>query len=420
VRSREAAVAIGWLALAGPFLMFPGMAGAGNAEVVAALAIVTLAGAVVLARHFGVVAALTALFVVMVVIGWSRSPGQLASINHFSGIALGLFAMCAVALWCQTRQRLALAAVAIVLFGVAVLTVGFRSTPAIHKRKVFLSDTTAVPPPVVPLPLGGIHSVEVVNPNALSATAMMVLPVAAALAVTASSTTGPVVLRVFGAASALWAAIIVAMMQSRSAWLSALVIGWLWLRTLLGSRRWRVVSVSMLVIGAMVFYAFKDHARSAEIIATLAGRMNVWSDAAEALRTAPWLGIGLDYFRNSGYSMVLWPPNQMVGVPHAHNIFLQTALDLGLVGLAAYLLLIGFVLMRGFEFVRAKLGEGFVRCVGIGATLSLVSVHAYGLLDAVSLGTKLGVFQWLSCGLILGAWRVAHRGEVKLGHDANV
>jgi putative inorganic carbon (HCO3(-)) transporter len=354
----------------------------------------------------------------MVVIGWSRSPGQLASINHFSGIALGVFAMCTMAVWCQTRRRLALATVAMVLFGVAVLTIGFRSTPAIHKRKVFLSDTTAVPPPVVPLPLGGIHSVEVVNPNALSATAMMVLPVAAGVAMTVRSTEAPVLLRVLGAASALWAAVIVAMMQSRSAWLSALVIGWLWLRTLLGPRRWRVVTVSMLVIGGALFYAFKNHPRGAEITSTLAGRMNVWSDAGEALKTSPWLGIGLDYFRNSGYSMVLWPPNQMVGVPHAHNIFLQTALDLGLAGLAAYLLLIGFVLFRGLEFVRAKRGEGFVRNVGIGATLSLVSVHAYGLLDAVSLGTKLGIFQWLSCGLILGAWRLAGPGEVNQGSEA--
>ena len=414
---RETAVAIGWLALAGPFLMFPGLAGAGNVEVVGVVAIVTLAGAVVLARHFGVLAVLSAFFAAMVVLGWSRSPGQLGSINHFSGIALGLFAMCTVAIWCRTRQRLAFATVAIVVFGVAVLTIGFRSTPAIHKRKVFLSDTSAVPPPVVPLPLGGVHSVEVVNPNALSATAMMVLPVAAGIGMAA---TWPIALRLVGSASALWAAFIVAIMQSRSAWLSALVIVWLWLRTLLGPRLWRIVTVSMLAAGGVLFYAFKDHPRSAEITSTLAGRMNVWSDAGEALRTSPWLGIGLDYFRNSGYSMVLWPPNQMVGVPHAHNIFLQTALDLGLVGLAAYLLLIGLVLIRGLEFVRAKRGDGLVRNVGIGATLSLVSVHAYGLLDAVALGTKLGVFQWLACGLILGAWRLAGSGEVKIGNDANV
>jgi hypothetical protein len=41
--------------------------------------------------------------------------------------------------------------------------------------------------------------------------------------------------------------------------------------------------------------------------------------------------------------------------------------------------------------------------------LALVSVHAYGLLDAVALGTKLGVFQWLSSGLILAAWQVDRR-----------
>jgi putative inorganic carbon (hco3(-)) transporter len=414
VTNRESAIAIGWLALVGPILMFPGLLGTGNAEIAAVVSILTLAGSVVLARHSGVVAILMALFAVMVTTGWSRSPAQLESINHFAGIALGLFVMSAIAAWGRTPQRFAFATVAMVVFGVAVLTIGFRSTPAIHKRKVFLSDTRAVPPPVTPLPLGGIHSVEVVNPNALSATAMMVLPVAAAIAMTTSL---PVILRAIGTVAALWAGIIVAMMQSRSAWLAALVIAWLWMRTLLGPRRWRMATAGLVLVGGTLFVFFRDHPRSAEIISTLAGRMNVWADAFDALRTSPWLGIGLDYFRNSGYSMVLWPPNQMVGVPHAHNIFLQTALDLGLAGLATYLLLIGFVLIRGLEFLRAKRGEGLVPNVAIGATLSVIAVHAYGLLDAVSLGTKLGIFQWLSCGLILAACRPST--EARRQNDAN-
>jgi putative inorganic carbon (hco3(-)) transporter len=411
--SREAGFAIAWLVLVAPFLMFPALAGAGNVELVAVLAMITLAGAVVLARHSGLVAlpaALVAppaaLFAVTAVIGWGLSPGQVASINHFSGIGLGLYAMAILAAWCQSAQRLALATAAVLVMGVVVLSIGFRSTPAIHKRKVFLSDTKAVPPPVIPLPLGGIHKNEVVNPNALSATAMMILPVGVAVAATTASLPWSWLMRALGMGSALWAAAIVALMQSRSAWLSAIIVGWLWSRSWLGPRLWRVVTVVMVVIGGAAFFFLKDHPRSGEVISTLAGRMNVWSDACEALKTSPWLGIGLDHFRNSGYSMVLWPPNQMVGVPHAHNIFLQTALDIGLIGLAGYLMLLGLVVVRGLVFIRTRLGPGFVRNVGMAATLSVISVHAYGLLDAVSVGAKVGIFQWLSCGLILAAWQL--------------
>jgi putative inorganic carbon (HCO3(-)) transporter len=139
--------------------------------------------------------------------------------------------------------------------------------------------------------------------------------------------------------------------------------------------------------------------------------MNIWDQALQALRPSPWLGIGLDYFRNGGYALVLAPPNQMVGTPHAHNIFLQTALDLGVAGLVVYVTLIGWVLRRALDLFRATGGDRWVRYVGVGAGLSVISVHAYGLLDAVALGTKVGVFQWLACGLVLGAWRVERRGK---------
>ena len=37
-----------------------------------------------------------------------------------------------------------------------------------------------------------------------------------------------------------------------------------------------------------------------------------------------------------------------------------------------------------------------------GAGLSLIAVHLFGLADAIALAAKVGAFQWLSGGLILG------------------
>ncbi len=408
VKTKEAGVAVALLGLMAPVLAFPRALGNGNVWVAAAVAITALAVAVVLVRRLGLLPWLAGAFAVAVGAGWLRTPGQLSAIDHFAGIALGLFAMATVWAWGQNRQRLTQATIAFLVLGVLALSVGFRSTPAIHKRKVLLSDTTAVPPPVVPLPLSGLHARETVNPNALAATAMMILPVAAAVAwAPAGWASLASLLRLFGAASALWALAIVAIMQSRSAWLAAVIVFWLWMRTWTGPRVWRAASIVMfLVVPGILFYLWRDHPRGAEVVGAIVGRMNIWADALEAFRTSPWLGIGLDYFRLSGYSMVLWPPNQMVGTPHAHNIFLQTALDLGLVGLGAYIALLMFVLRRGLDVARAHHGDKWVRSIGIGAALSVVAVHAYGLLDAVSLGTKVGVFQWLSCGLVLAAWRI--------------
>ena len=411
--TREAGIAAAFLAIVAPILAFPSALGTGNLWIGSSLAIASLVASIVLARHFGWLMWLVGLLAAAVVAGWLHTPAPAAGLNHFSGIALGLLAMVTVAGWCQTRSRLALGTVAFLIFGVVALSVGFRSTPAIHKRKVFMSDTTVAPPPLTPLPLSGLHAREYVNPNALSAMAMMVLPVAAAMAIApARSIAWPGALRFLGLASALWAAAIVLLMQSRSAWLAAVFVIWLWMRTWMGPKAWRIASVLMfLVIPGVLLFALRDHPRSSEVVATIAGRMNIWDDALTALRTSPWIGIGLDYFRDSGYSMVLWPPDELVGTPHAHNIFLQTALDIGLLGLAPYVALIGFILWRGLETARVPNADRWTQAVGVGAALSVVSVHAYGLMDAVSLGTKVGIFQWLSCGLVLAAWQLTQRAK---------
>ena len=408
--NREAGVATAWLVLMAPVLAFPALAGQANFEVVAGLAIATFVGSVIVARHFGLLAWLVGFFAVMVVSGWLRSPGPVESLNHFSGIALGVFTMCTLAAWARTRGRLAFAAAAFLVVGVLALGLGFRSTPAAHKGKTLMGDTKAVPPPIVPLPLRELHANVVVNQNALSALAMMVLPVAAAIAIVpARSIAWPAGLRVLGGASALWAAAIIVLMQSRSAWLAAIVVSWLWMRTWLGPRLWRIVTVVLFLVAALGFSLLRGHPRGTEVVTTLVCRLNIWIDAAEAFKTSPWLGIGLDYFRNSGYSMRLSPPDQMVGTPHAHNIFFQTALDLGLIGLTAYLALQGFLARRALEIARKVRAGDWVKSLGTGAAASVVAVHAYGLLDAVSLGTKVGLFQWIASGLLLAAWRVDKR-----------
>ena len=49
---------------------------------------------------------------------------------------------------------------------------------------------------------------------------------------------------------------------------------------------------------------------------------------------------------------------------------------------------------------RAFLG----RLMAAGAALSLVAVHLFGLTDAIALGAKVGLFQWLCAGILIAEW----------------
>jgi hypothetical protein len=97
-------------------------------------------------------------------------------------------------------------------------------------------------------------------------------------------------------------------------------------------------------------------------------------------------------------------------LPHSHNMFLQTALDVGLVGLAAYCAVLGFLLIRANQAVWGPLR--LARSAAVGAAFSLAAVSAFGLADAVTLGSKVGMIQWMAGGLILGAWRTQLESEV--------
>ncbi|MER3513799.1 MAG: hypothetical protein C4310_04935, partial [Chloroflexota bacterium] len=76
------------------------------------------------------------------------------------------------------------------------------------------------------------------------------------------------------------------------------------------------------------------------------GRLELWSRALEAIADYPFTGIGMGTFDHViplRYPYVLLAGAELA-VPHAHNLFLQVAVDLGLPGLIAFVALLGLVL----------------------------------------------------------------------------
>ena len=406
--ARRAWVAVVWVVLAGPVLAFPAILGPGNQWIAAAVAVVTMMAAVGFVIHEGLLPRFVGLLVVTSVVGWVAAADQPDTVNHFCGLALGLFAMATIGVWCRTRERLILVTLAFLLLGTIALSVGNRSTTPVHTSKALFKETTALVSTAPPLPLADLHSRTSVNRNALAATAMMILPVALALALAPLRWSGlQTMIRFSGLLAALWAAFVVVMMQSRSAWLSALVLLWIWARAAMRPRLWWLITGLMAAaLPVMLVVVLPDHPRVIEFVQSLQARVDIWKQGFDALRPYPWFGIGFDYFRHSGYSPILVFPDIIVGRPHAHNIFLQTALDVGVLGLIAYLGIIGYVVRRAIQTMKSKQSDPWLRHIAAGALLSLLSVHVYGLLDAVPLGAKVGIFQWVSCGLILATWRV--------------
>jgi len=142
-------------------------------------------------------------------------------------------------------------------------------------------------------------------------------------------------------------------------------------------------------------------------------RLDMWSRALAMIHDLPYTGIGLDSFalvQSRFYPGVIIGPE-----PHAHNLYLQVALDLGLPGLLAFLWMAGMLLAAGRR-AAPKLEAGNDRALLVGAMAGLVSVLAAGLLDS-AWTHKPSVLLWALAGLIATSCTASNASATRASVD---
>jgi O-antigen ligase len=128
---------------------------------------------------------------------------------------------------------------------------------------------------------------------------------------------------------------------------------------------------------------------------TFEGRLQIWTDTLHMLRDHPIFGAGL-----RAYAIVMRPyVTTPKGLPelYAHNIFLSMWVEIGLLGLAAFAVLLGMLLWRGWSsFARA---EGFAKPLLWGTSAAFVAILIHGLFDTPYYGNDLSVEFWMLAAL---------------------
>jgi O-antigen ligase len=113
------------------------------------------------------------------------------------------------------------------------------------------------------------------------------------------------------------------------------------------------------------------------------------------VRDMPFTGVGLNTFPvlDSLYS------GGGGHAPHAHNVLIQTAVDLGVPGLLGLLALLGtfaYTVARAYRASRQR----NQRALLIGACGAMLAWLTYGLLDSITLGHKPAMALWIMLGLV--------------------
>jgi putative inorganic carbon (HCO3(-)) transporter len=212
--------------------------------------------------------------------------------------------------------------------------------------------------------------------------------------------------RVFGAVALAPLGFMLVLLQSRGA-LFGLAIGLAAWATLY--RRWLLPFIPLLALGVLALNETVGGPPPAEFVygqvgtstsRSLVSRQEIWMQGLYLVRESPLVGIGLGaYPRVAPYVLPHSVDQPGSSQPHVHDLFLQIALDTGIVGLAAFVVLLALAFRSAWYAYHARIE----RHLAIGVLSALVAVIAHGVGDTIVWGTaKPSVFLWILLCLAFG------------------
>jgi putative inorganic carbon (hco3(-)) transporter len=326
-----------------------------------------------------------------------------------TGLILGLAVWRYMAIVVSTRRLVMIATVATILVAIGFSFIGMAALDDIVKIPVLVSLNPArdLSTPV----LEGLA----IHPNQLAGLLSLYLPLLLSLLFGGWMHGWSRGWRIVLVISTLFALAMLVLTQSRGGWIGfiagigALVA--LWSVMLPPSRGRTLLRGSFLVIGLLIvvgtlmigpstiesFWLNPPAETVVGTLETLNFRRELWPWAITAISDFPFTGTGLGAFRHVAFRIYPLSINPSYDIGHAHNIFLQTTLDVGIPGLIIYLALLLLAAGVGWQVARRK---PTFRPVALGVLAGLVAFHVYGQADAIALGAKPGLILWMFFGLL--------------------
>lgn len=341
--------------------------------------------------------------------------GRLTVRTALDWAALGLAAMTPAALWMSADRPLSTAELSRLLLGIALLYAvvnsaaqGWRFQAAVGAvvlggAGVALLGLTGATRPAgqmfsLPPALLQLDLPFQFHANVAATVFVLALPVAAALTLWRAPAVWPAWSRVISGLAAALILLALLFTQSRGAYLGLLAatLGMAALRW-----RWARWPVAGLIVASAIAFLVVDLSLVDAMVAGIPGREEVWYRALAAIGDFPLTGIGAGLFGR--VVPVLYPYFMLGAGPtaqanHAHNLFLQVAVDLGLPGLVSFMaLLFSAAAVLGWLW---RSDAGHDQPLVWGLTGSLIALAVHGLVDAVAWSSKASPLLWLLLGLI--------------------
>lgn len=311
---------------------------------------------------------------------------------------IGLFYALVNGIRAQTQLRYAV--IGVTLLGIALSLAGLVNTTWILDK--------------LPLIPGFLYSrlptmlADTIHPNVLAGYLVILSPISLAILLFAWKDI-PRKDRLFQLMAVLLMTAVILLTQSRGA-ISAYIV----IIGALIALRWKhgwilvlaIALIGLIGIATLGTGAFLDQTNiTGDSAEKLEGRIEIWSRGIYMLKDFPLTGIGMGLYGDVTDTLYPFFINNPGSVPHAHNIFLQIGIDLGLPGLISWLSVFLVIGYHSWRSARTSLGEPWITAVGAGILCSQIGIAVHGLTDAVTWGmVKLAPIVWGVWGLAVATW----------------
>lgn len=323
--------------------------------------------------------------------GWLLSDERAQATAFVGRLALGLLAFQAVYFYLTTaftdgRLRRTLWTLTAALAGLLVLTLIGTRWPAAK----FL------------LPLDAIYQrlptllTDTLHPNVAAAGLLLLLPIPCVLFLDDLRRPRSPWARGLSLAVSLLTLFVLLLTQSRAAWLAlaGMALAAAFHQVQRAWLRWLLIVLSAAAAGLLLWLA------RAALAADWLNRQMVWAQGLAMLQDFGLTGIGPGSFGALGPQLYadFWMGDLSFVAPHAHNLFLQVGIDLGIAGLTAYLALLATAAALASSAWRHRPAP-LVRLTAGAVLLSLLALVLDGLLDIGVWGSQGGFIAWIVLGL---------------------
>ena len=140
----------------------------------------------------------------------------------------------------------------------------------------------------------------------------------------------------------------------------------------------------------------------------LDARLEIWQRAIYIIQDFAYTGVGMGMFEP--VSLLLYAAYvSKFDIPHAHNLFLQVAVDLGLPGFMAWFIILIKTLQAAIQAYQWQLPviTNISRALAVGLIGSQIALIIHGLTDAVLWGVvRASPIIWLIWALCLALRKI--------------